>query len=507
MRRVLPSSKGGDILEPHQVMWATQAYLILQKHKLVVFSQQARAGKTHPTVTAIEMSLAKKNILVLAPISAHDGWETALKGLPHSNTYTITNIESLHKLTKPGIDVEITKRYKARATKHNRLITNAESEFVLLKEEKEFEDFQENLEAEHKSRLDYDYDLIVVDEFHKILAGFPYTGDKRDNEGKAMDINSDYYRAVKAFCIDKPLILISGTGTTEGFSRMYNPLELSSYSPWESRDPLQATKKYVVGHDRNNKPVISAESAEVWKHLILKGNIENAGHTQFYRAEVVEVEVDRITKTIRKTLANDGFCTVNGVGLSIMNDDLSAPSLAKERQVYLQLNGGTVITEGGTNGILTGDLSKISKIKQIMLENGWKEDDIVIFYYYKAELTLLKAHFPNMKWDIRDKENVANLRQASAVEGYDLYQYKVCFVYSMSYSGSAFGQMTQRLCNKKRVDPIIYYHLLETNSAEEALYQVVSEEKHTRTTEGFTGNFDIREWERIRAKMNAMYRE
>ena len=506
MRRVLPSGNGGDILEPHQMMWATQAYITLQQHKMVVFSQQARAGKTHPTITAIEMSLSKKNILVLAPLSAHDGWETALAGLPHSNTYTIINIESLHKLTKPEIDRDFSRRYEKRAKLHREIVSNPESEFVLIKEEAGFETFLSELELEHTKSLSTIFDLIVVDEFHKILAGFPYTGDKRDAEGKAMDINSDFYRTVKSFCVDKPMILISGTGTTEGFSRMYNPLELSSFSPWKSRDPMKATADYVVGYDRQNNPIISKESSEVWGHLILKGTVKNAGHTQFYQAEIVEVEVDSVTKAIRKGLANDGYFTVNGINLSVMNADLTAPSKAKERQVYLQLNGGTVITEQGTKGILTGDLSKIYKIKQMMLENGWTEDDIVIFYYFKAELALLKTHFPNMRWDIHDKENIANLRQASAVEGYDLYTFKTAFVYSMSYSGSAFGQMIQRFCNKKRVDPIIYYHLLESNSAEEAQYRVVSEEKHTRTTEGFTGNFDTKEWERIREKCMAMYR-
>jgi len=108
-------------------------------------------------------------------------------------------------------------------------------------------------------------------------------------------------------------------------------------------------------------------------------------------------------------------------------------------------------------------LSKIDKIDYILKTWG-DSKDLVIFYQYQNELSLLKQTF----------KSATILQGTSFAEGVDLSMYETCVVYSMDFSTAKYTQRRARQCNMKRDTPIDFHLLLVKGAISEQVYQTVA---------------------------------
>jgi len=82
---------------PHQIEGAKLALSILRDYGIVYIAWKERTRKTGTALLLSENSKAKK-ILVVTKKKAIPGWNTHLKNLPITKSYTIINYESVHKI-------------------------------------------------------------------------------------------------------------------------------------------------------------------------------------------------------------------------------------------------------------------------------------------------------------------------------------------------------------------------------------------------------------------------
>jgi len=68
------------------------------------------------------------------------------------------------------------------------------------------------------SKLQADYDLIILDEAHSYMSAYPKRG--------------TMWKAVKKLTKGLPLIYLSATPYAQGYQLLFNQFALSDYSPW-----------------------------------------------------------------------------------------------------------------------------------------------------------------------------------------------------------------------------------------------------------------------------------
>ena len=131
-----------------------------------------------------------------------------------------------------------------------------------------------------------------------------------------------------------------------------------------------------------------------------------------------------------------------------------ADSPAKLMSKVHQLENGTIIFESGNTKIL--DTSKAEFIRDY-----FKGKKLGIFYYFKAEFTLLKLVFgDSLTADLEEFNNSDKhiaLQQVSGSEGLSLKAADVLVFYNTGYSGKLYTQGRDRLTTIYRKSNEIYF--------------------------------------------------
>lgn len=301
-----------------------------------------------------------------------------------------------------------------------------------------------NYESLHKCT--FTPDLVIIDEAHSNLGAYPKVGKT--------------WKEVFKFTKGKPIIYLSATPSAQTYAQLYHQFKLSSWSPWIKYPSFYNWHKdygieniiYLGG--RQIKQYNEVKSEKVMKeveHLFISYTRTELGFEHEPNDILHYIDLSSEIREYYNSLLKDRVATVAGT-------EVIADTVMALRTKLHQIEGATLKQED--KNIF---LSKIDKIDYILKTWG-DSDNLVIFYQYQNELSLLKQTF----------KSATILQGTSFAEGVDLSMYKTCVVYSMDFSTAKYTQRRARQCNMKRDTPIDFHFLLVKGAISEQVYQTVA---------------------------------
>ena len=301
-----------------------------------------------------------------------------------------------------------------------------------------------NYESLHKCT--FKPDLVIIDEAHSNLGAYPKVG--------------KMWKEVFKFTKGKPIIYLSATPSAQTYAQLYHQFKLSSWTPWIKYPSFYNWHKdygieniiYLGG--RQLKQYNEVKSEKVMgdvEHLFISYTRTELGFEHEPNDILHYIDLSSEIKEYYNSLLKDRVATVAGT-------EVIADTVMALRTKLLQIEGSTLKQED--KNIF---LSKIDKIDYILKTWG-DSDNLVIFYQYQNELSLLKQTF----------KSATILQGTSFAEGVDLSMYETCVVYSMDFSTAKYTQRRARQCNMKRDTPIDFHFLLVKGAISEQVYQTVA---------------------------------
>jgi len=298
------------------------------------------------------------------------------------------------------------------------------------------------------AKLDAVYDLVILDESHNYISGFPK--------------KSKTWAAVKKLCAAVPLIYISATPNAQGYHLLYHQLALSSWSPWS-----QWTSSYkwfeewgvpksiwIGGRAIQQYDTVRPACFDTVSHLFITKTRKEIGFEQEPEDIVHHVELGERTKEVYNRITKDSAINLNG-------RDLVCDSIMKLRTSLHMLEGG--VAKIGDEYLVLGNTEKIEYIKKLWGDS----ENMVIMYNYIAEGTKLKDSF----------KKATVLQGTSFAEGIDLSSYDHLVIYSQDFSTARHTQRRARQANKERKTPIKVHFLLVRKAISSEVYKAVSVNK------------------------------
>ena len=388
-------------LRPYQKEKAAKCLEILKTHRLCILNGEVRTGKTH---TALNVASNYKSVLFVtkkkAMQSIKDDYETA----GHSFNMDLINFESVHKMKNV-------------------------------------------------------YDLVIVDESHKISA-YPKP--------------SKQTKTIKQFCKNDVLIM-TGTLTPESYSQIFHQLWISNYSPFKHfRNFYQWFKTYgtpetiytAYGQSTSYKNAHWSKIEPLVKPLIVTITQKEAN----FKSEITEhfhyVEVK--TKKLIAKLLKDRIIEGN-------HDTIVADTPAKLMQKVHQLASGTIKLDSGNTIVLCKE-----KAEYIKKNFPGKK---AIFYKYIAELESIKSVL-DITQDIEEFNNSNKdiaLQFVSGREGTNLSKAENLIMYNIDHSAVSYWQSRDRMTVKDREENNIHW-IFDRYGIASKIYKVVKDKKKYTTT-------------------------
>ena len=301
-----------------------------------------------------------------------------------------------------------------------------------------------NYESLHKCT--FKPDLVIIDEAHSNLGAYPKVG--------------KIWKEVFKFTKGKPIIYLSATPSAQTYAQLYHQFKLSSWIPWIKYPSFYSWHKdYGIEHiiylgGRQIKQYNEVKSEKVMKdveHLFVSYTRTELGFEHEPNDILHYIDLSSEIKEYYNSLLKDRVATIAGT-------EVIADTVMALRTKLHQIEGATLKQED--KNIF---LSKIDKIDYILKTWG-DSDNLVIFYQYQNELSLLKQTF----------KSATILQGTSFAEGVDLSMYETCVVYSMDFSTAKYTQRRARQCNMKRDTPIDFHFLLVKGAISEQVYQTVA---------------------------------
>jgi len=301
-----------------------------------------------------------------------------------------------------------------------------------------------NYESLHKCT--FIPDLVIIDEAHSNLGAYPKIGKT--------------WKEVYKFTKGKPIIYLSATPSAQTYAQLYHQLKLSSWTPWikyanfYNWHKTYGIEKIIFLGGRQLKQYDEVKSEMVMnevKHLFISYTRTELGFEHEPNDIIHYVELSSETKSYYNTLLKDRIVNIAG-------EDVIADTTMALRTKLHQIEGATLKHEDKNLF-----LAKTDKIDYIIKTWG-DSKDLVIFYQYQNELSLLKQTF----------KSATILQGTSFAEGVDLSMYETCVVYSMDFSTAKYTQRRARQCNMKRDTPIDFHFLLVKGAISEQVYNTVA---------------------------------
>ena len=298
-----------------------------------------------------------------------------------------------------------------------------------------------NKESLHKL-TDNDYDVVVIDEAHEYGA-FPKSG--------------KYQKAIKSRFNRLPMVFLSGTPHPESFCQLYHQFDLSSKSVWKKyKNFYNWHKVYGVPKVRYLGALKVADYSDCRKdnvltevnHLTLSFTQQQAGFTTSVNVKkLYHTMGDDVNRLITK-LRDDNI---------LRGDDgrvIIADSGAKMMSKVHQLSSGTCKTDCGDSIIF--DYSKAEFIRDHFI--GHK---LAIFYYFQAELDILKHVFGDtLTTDLEEFNSTSKhfaVQQARGAKGISLKMADKLVFYNFGFSNEKYIQAIDRLTTMDRLSNDVYF--------------------------------------------------
>ena len=332
-----------------------------------------------------------------------------------------------------------------------------------------------NYESLHK--LDnYDCDLVIYDESHS-LSGFPKPSVRT--------------KLCKKLFFNVPCILMTGTSAVESYSQYYHQFFVSAYSPfsryknfykwakdfvdvWERKLPTHSIKVY----DRANVEKID----KILKPYMVVMTQQDAGFEVKINEHYLNVKTPwPITEAVKELLKNKVIKGKKGY----IFGDTPAKLQSKVHQIY---NGHCIIehVNGETSNFIFSDY-KVEFIKE-----RFKQDKIVIMYYYQNELKMIESVFGEAVTTDIDEFNNTNKSfalQQSSSEGMNLSKAKYLVYLNLGFSGKNYIQSRDRMTVQSRKENNIYF-ICESDGITKNILQAVTKKKNFNTRI-FKQNFEL----------------
>lgn len=389
---------------PHQKEISLKAFDILKEHMIVYLAMSERTGKTLTSILTCEHSPNIKNVLVITKKNALDGWNHTIQSYNPKINFVVTNYHQANKITNPN-----------------------------------------------------DFDLVILDEAHNYISGFP----------KVPKMWKDIAKLTKA----KPIIYISATPSAQGSCLLYHQFKLNSWSPfskwttfykWFSEFGI-LKRKFCGANDYS-----TCREEKVWelvKHLFISYSREDLGFKFEPKDELHYVDLNTETKAMYNELEKTRV-------LRYADTEITADTPMSLLTKLHQIEGGTLKFNDESF-----ELSNREKIDYILHTWGDSEQ-VVIFYHYIAEKTKLERIFKKARV----------LQSTAFAEGVDLSMYEHLVVYSMNFSTAQYTQRRARQANLQRKTPINVHFLLVRRGISDQVYKTVAINK-----KNFVDKYFVRE--------------
>lgn len=398
---------------PHQIEIAPRVVEMVRKHHICYLAMEERTGKSITFLLAAEQMEWVKTVLIITKKKAlgtpeHPGWTELLRdakacGLVKKD-YDLVNYHQAKKLTKR-------------------------------------------------------YDLVLLDESHSYISGYPKT--------------SLMYKDIAKLVYGSDIVYASATPYAQGPQLLYHQFKLSRWSPWGNyRNYYDWFQEYSL-RDKDGR----------YKMVRISGNQLAVDYSA--------VDCDKVLKSVNhlfitKTRAELGFeqepeDVVHWIELSKRCRDIYNHLLKHQVLEFthdrtgkdyllvcdtpIKLRWALHMLEGGVLKINDEylDLGFDEKANYIM-ETWGDSPDLVIMYHYQADAVKLKRMFKNA-WI---------LQATSYAEGIDLSGFKHLVIYSQDFSTAKHSQRRARQANKNRTEEIKVHFLLVKKAVSHQVYKTVS---------------------------------
>lgn len=386
----------------HQLVIADQATAILKEHMIVYLALEERTGKTLTAILVAEQ-INVERVLVITKKKALSGWHDTIAAYKPAKHFEVTNYHQVEKLTD-------------------------------------------------------DYDLIIIDEAHSYISGYPKT--------------SKMWSSIKAVANNKPIIYLSATPYAQGYQLLYHQFAISSWSPWRKHKNFYqwfavygvAKSLYANGRQIPQYNTVLPQVFETVSHLFITKTRKELDFEHEPEDVVHYIELDADTKKLYNQLVDERIAKVG-------SQELICDTVMKLRTSLHMLEGG--VAKIDSTYIVLPNQEKIDFI----LANFGDSPDVVIMYQYIAEKTKLEKHF----------KKATILQATSYAEGVDLSSYAHLIIYSQDWSTARHSQRRARQANMARKEPIKVHFLLSSKAISEQVYTAVAKNKVNYIDSLYTG--------------------
>jgi hypothetical protein len=320
-----------------------------------------------------------------------------------------------------------------------------------------------NYESIHKLE-DYNCDLVIYDESHS-LSGFPKPSVRT--------------KLCKKLFFNVPCILMTGTSAVESYSQYYHQFFVSAYSPFSRyknfykwvKDFVEVVEMKLPTHTVKDYSKANVEKIDkILKPYMVVMTQKDAGFEVNINENYLTVETPTPIKGLVKKLLKDKV--IKGSAGYIFGDT-PAKLQSKVHQLY---NGHCIIEDenGETSNVIL-DTYKVDFIRE-----RFKDDKIVIMYYYQNELKMIESVFGEAVTTNIDEFNTTDKSfalQQSSSEGMNLSKAKYLVYLNLGFSGKNYIQSRDRMTVQSRKENNIYF-ICESDGITEKILKAVTKKKN-----------------------------
>jgi hypothetical protein len=333
---------------------------------------------------------------------------------------------------------------------------------------------------EQAKKLTNIYDAYIVDEANEAAGTFP--------------IPSLRCQAIKKLVGDKPLILMSGTPSPEGYSQIYHQFWLSNYSPFkewktfykwakvfckqyeydaEDKDgnPIKKTRvkiRMINGIESNDYSEAIKEKVDQFiDPYMVHLSQEEAGFKTFVQEKVMTIPINPDIYRLMEILKRDQLYRMKS------GDIILADTPSKMQGVFHQLSSGTI--KIGKKHIV------LDKSKATFIKHKFEGKKIAIFYKYISEGIALRETFPNNTSNDVEFNNSNDLvylcQIRSGRSGTNVSTADCLIMYNIDFSSTSYWQGRERMGSKDRTKPALLYWAFSERGFEHNVYKRVVKKK------------------------------
>jgi hypothetical protein len=276
------------------------------------------------------------------------------------------------------------------------------------------------------------------------------------------------------------MIFLSGTPHPESYSQIFNQFAVSVNTPFiESnfykwaKNYVNVTQKRIGQHSVNDYSDANIKLInEKTKHLFVKLTQGQAGFSTKVTDNVIDIEspiLSQLINLIKKTrLINNEVLEQNGFSVRI-NGEIVADTAAKLMQKIHQISSGTCLNE-------TKEIAFLDRSRARFIQSTFKDKKIVIFYNFKAELSVIKDIFKDtITTDLNEFKTSSKsiaLQLVSGREGINLSEATDIVYYNLSFSAVTYWQSRDRMTTIEREVNNVHFICLKGGIESHVLKQI-----------------------------------